>query len=285
MILLQKGGAIAFITAVVVGILVLGISGYASILSVAAAGTAGHAGAGGAAGVGGPAGAAAAKNAAETFFYIAVVLVVVVAIMAAGVLGRSVRVTRELDKLIGLNRFQNYSPEASLRKLGPLGERFNVLFRDLNTISEKRATKMSALSALSAFLFANIGTALAATDVDGEIVDVSRSFAERGKTTRSEMIGVSLRTVFPDLAWNALVLDLRRAKSFVSLSVDGGDLTAYPIENRDGELAYIIVAPEKPGRLQEAKARVSELAGSAPAASRTTLQRLFGGLTRRRRND
>lgn len=259
MILIRKAIAAAFLVLATVAVLLVGVVGYSGMIRLDPA---------------------ASKTNAETVLFMAIVADVLMLSFGLWAIRRSVHVDRELDRLVDQSAERDIAPDMLLKRLGPIGAKFNALYHRLNTISEKRALKISGLSELSGFLIVNMETAMAVTDVQGTMIDLSRSFAEKMERNRSELIGQGVRALFPELQWNPLALNLRRTGTFVPVEVPGAELTAYPIQNRENELAFVVLALERASRLREVVERNSERVQKATAPRTTAIQRIFGRIGR-----
>ena len=67
-----------------------------------------------------------AKFLSEGYLFVSLVAALVIFLLFVVLIARSIRLDRELDKIIELNRFQNFSPESSMRELGPLGAKITA---------------------------------------------------------------------------------------------------------------------------------------------------------------
>ena len=108
---------------------------------------------------------------------------------------RSRRIIRELDKLIDLNRFKQYSPQESLRKMGVLGERINLLYAQMNDLNERKSVKISAQSGVIEFLLQNIGLPLIVLDVTGRATEASRKYLEAASISAEDLRTVPIEKI------------------------------------------------------------------------------------------
>ena len=236
MIVVKRSVMLLFGVLVTVAILFVGVYGYHLIASGFGSSTT-------------PQVASAAKTTAETVLFSAVVITCVVVLALAAILARSLYLTRELDKIAQMSRHQDFSPEASLRKLGPIGDRLNAVYHNANAISESKSRKISALSELNSFLVINQQTPLLVTDLTGKIIHASRSFEEKAGLSRNEVIDADAGVVLGGIAWNEVETELLRLRTPVARKTKIGEITFYPVEDRAGEIAYVVCTLEKPDRV------------------------------------
>ena len=220
MILLPKKIAILFFVLFTASMLFLGVFGYRVL---------------------GDADASQPEKAdAERMLYISVVSVSVVIVVFLFFAGRTLSISRELDKMIELNKRGDFSPELSMKKLGRIGEKITLLYFSLNSLNEKKTLKISALSGLVDFLMDNVKSPLLITDVQGTIVYVNKLFIDKVEQSRAEIINTSVIDLFPDAPYRDTVLELDKRKSQVALTDPGTPFTLIGIQNRMNELSYVI---------------------------------------------
>jgi len=222
MILLRRNLAIFLYLLFTVAIVAIGIYAYLQFSGAA------------------PVSAAELKAKAESILYISVSGAAVILVAFAVTAWRTLSVYRELDKLIELNKRGDFSPELSMKKLGPIGKRITLLYFSLNSQNERKTLKISALSELADFLVANIDIPLLATDVQGYIRYASRALVEQIDHPRSELISKNVEEVFPDVPFRDTVLELDRRKSSVDLEELKTPLTLAAIRDRRNELSYVV---------------------------------------------
>lgn len=232
----------------------------------------------------------AAKTIGETILFASIVIASVIVLALAAILGRSLYLTRELDKIVGMSRYRDFSPEASLKKLGPIGDRLSALYHNANAISESKSLKISALTELNTFLVLNLPSPILIADLTGTIVHASRSFEEKVELTRNQLLDAQAGTVIGGLAWNEVEMELLRRRIPVSRRTDIGELTFYPIENRADEIAYVVCSLEKAEKMwlpeSMRRDRGAPAAGADPRSRRSViggLRSMIGGLRRQRR--
>ena len=254
MILVHKSAAFIFFIVFTLLILALGIYGYYAI--------------GSSEGIGG----SEIKLKAENMLLIAIVSATSVMLVFLCLVGRTVHISRELDKLIRANKYGDFSPELSMKRLGKIGEKINLLYFALNTINEKKTLKISALSELVEYLVQNIQVPLIVSDVLGNIVYVSRNYADKFKINRSEILNTSAAGLYPSVEYHDTVLDLDKRNSAVEREMSGGSLTLVPVNNKMNALSYVIWIFDKSGFVAEVSRNVELRAKNGTKL----LSRLFG---------
>lgn len=180
------------------------------------------------------------KTTGETILYISISGAAVILVVFIFVRWRTMSLYQELDKIIELNKRGDFSPELSMKKLGAIGERITLLYHSLNSLNEKKTSKISAISTLVDFLFDNIEIALLATDVQGYVRYVSRSLTERVDRPRSDLISRNVEEVIPDVSYRDQVLELDKRNTPIELKELKTPLTLVGIRNRKNELSYVI---------------------------------------------
>ncbi len=239
---------------VCLGVLGAGVLGYYSVQTVAA-GSAEY-----------------ARFVAERFLFTTLTAAVILCIIFVYIALRSLSIDRELDKIIELNRFQDFSPEKSMNKLGIIGKKITALYYQLNTLNEKKSLKISAQSELLAFLTNNLELPLAICDVTGTVIWVSPSFLEKIGKTRPEIVGGRIDSIIPDISVQNILFELGRSHSFLEKSAGKSTVTCYPVYNRRNELTYLALALGKKAVYSEAGKKTDVNQVTQPSR----LQRAFG---------
>lgn len=262
MILVRRG--LFFVLAVLVCLAALGagVLGYVSVQTTAA-GTAEH-----------------ARFVAERFLFISLAAAVFFCLVFLFIVLRSIRIDRELDKIIELNRFQDFSPEKSMKRLGLIGRKITDLYYQLNNLNEKKSLKISAQGELVTFLVNNLDLPLAVCDVTGIVLWVSSSFPDKLGKTRTEVIGGRIDAMLQDVSTPNILFELGR--SHASLEKVSGKLTVtcYPVHNRMNELSYVTFVLGKKAVFSETEAKPSD---QLQPAQPSRLQKAFHRLLNRRK--
>lgn len=219
MVLIPRWVAIAFAAVAIGVVLGLGLLGFAAISNRIDVG--------------------AQKSASELILYVGIVSASALAAALIFVVGRTHYISRELDKIIALNRNADFSPELSLKRFGRLGEKITLLYFGLNALNEKRSLKISALSELVHRLIVNMKAPFLISDVEGEIAYASAAAAAQLGTTRSELLNDNVSAVLKSVNLQEVVARLDRREASFDLDSDA-NMSVVPVNDRNHALSYII---------------------------------------------
>lgn len=183
---------------------------------------------------------AALKYNAERFLFISLVAAAAVFLLAAVAFYRGIRVDKELDKIIELNRYQDFSPKRNMEKLGMLGDKITELYRRLNTLGEYKTLKISALTVLNSFLIENVHLPLLITDVRGTILQATEEIAEKLRSGKSEMINSLITDFVPEMKMQNVVFEVNKARGSIEGNAGKNTFSCYPVYNRNNELSYLV---------------------------------------------
>lgn len=185
------------------------------------------------------------KYYSEQIVFAAVVLVTLLVLIVILIFLRNRNFNRDLDRLIKLDTINPASTENNLRRLGSLGKKLSLLYRQINDISEKRGMKIGALTSLTEFLCINTQLQILLTDITGQILQVSRGYLDENQAVRSELVLKNIRTVMPEINFPGIVSELE--KRHLPVEAESGDekIRWIPIHNRNNEISYIAAIPSK----------------------------------------
>lgn len=206
-------------------------------------------------------GAASEQSAAEIelqrqqFLYISFVAVFVVVVVLVGFVGRTRHISREMDKMIEMNKHGDFSPELSMKKLGSLGKKITLLYFRLNALNEKKSLKITGLSSLVEFLVANTDLSMFITNVGGKVVHVSRPYCDKFEVTRSELLNRDVQEQVSEMEFQQIVTELDRTNTSLNRKIGERDVSLFPVNNRMNELAYIVWLFDRPRVVAEVSRR------------------------------
>ena len=183
---------------------------------------------------------AVVKGDAETFLYAAIVAAGVLTASLIVLAGRTEYISRELDKMVTLNRHGDFSPEISMKKLGRIGEKITLLYFTLNALNEKRSLKISALSDLVQILANNVNAPILITDVTGAVIYANKRIAERLELHRSELINKNVNDLITGTSFQDVIAQLDRSNASYEFESGGVPTVVVPVDNRMNELSYVI---------------------------------------------
>ena len=213
--------------------------------------------------------------------FVAVAVTLLLFLVFLWVAIRSLRLDREMDKVIELNRFQDFSPEMSMRKLGPLGKKITALYYQLNALNEKKSLKISAQSELVSFLVNNSDLPLAVTDVTGGILWVSPPFPDKVGKGKTEIVGNRIDTMLQDISIQNIIFEMGRLHGSLEKTSGKSEVTCYPMHNRANDLSYLVFVLGKKAVYTEKKRGSESSEGAGPKS--TGLQRALSRLLSRHR--
>ena len=170
----------------------------------------------------------------ETLLFTAICLVSILGFAAAFWLFRLRDIDDSLDRINRQGAADSEAKAAGLQRLGETGRRIGQLFRSSELVSEKRAQKVSALSALASALTSEIEIPLIAAGMDGRLIHGSRAAALGEKDI------TDVESFFDGKNINEILLDMLKRQDSDFTAVDGKIYSAKLIKSRDGNPAYII---------------------------------------------
>ena len=255
MLLVPRFVAISIVLVAIIAILALSVGGYLIAIGSIDAGT--------------------TKSRAETVLFVGILLSTIMFLSLIFAAGRTRRISRELDKMIAVNKYGDFSPEMSLKRFGRIGEQITLLYFRLNALSEKRSLKISALSDLVQILISNVATPLVVSGPTGEIAYANSSGGIHLGTSRSELQSSNIGDVLDWIDIHEVVARLERGRATLNLHGPVGETHVVPTYNRLQELSYLVWVLE-PGGFRVDKPENSESRRVAGAGLRGALNRLLG---------
>ena len=203
---------------------------------------------------------------AEELLYAAILCFVVVVFCFLGLAGRTRHIGRELDKMVEMSKVGEFTPELSMRKLGAIGRKVALVYFQLSALSEKKSSKISAMSNLQELLVANMPDPVLITDVAGKVIHVSRRFADRFEVNRSEILNDSIEKHFSDARVQNIAVELDKMHGAIERDLDSSHASITPIYSREGMLTYLVWAFDRPP-IEADFSRAGEPAGQRPRVS------------------
>ncbi len=229
MILIPRWAAFVLLIVALGAIVALGVAGYRAVGSAVGSS------------------ATEVKARAEFLLYGSIVAAATLSFVLIGLLGRTEYLTRELDKMVELNRYGDFSPEVGMRKFGRMGEKITALYHRLNALNEKRSVKISALSGLVHLLTNNLESPVLITDVAGQTLYANRRLCETVGRHRSELLGTNIDDLLESSNVQDVVSRLDRGGAPHHLSGESTPIAVIPVGNRRNEISYIVWSFEKEG--------------------------------------
>lgn len=179
------------------------------------------------------------KFQAEQLLFIMLLISLIVIILQLLLIFRSRNIEKEIDKLIRHSRLNPASTEQGFLKLGRFGMKLSTLYSQLNSISEKRGLKISALSSLADFLSQHTDSRIIVTDITGRILYAGAGIIQQLNTSKTEIIGAEIGTVFEGLNVKELFSEIEKNKRSANAESSGISLRIHPVYDLKNTVEYI----------------------------------------------
>ena len=217
-----------------------------------------------------------AKVAAEQILFISIVFAAVVLIAGTAVIVRAVSFTAILDKLVGMNRMTGFTPELTLNRLGEVGRKITLLYRQASELSAKKSRKIGGLSALVEHLMTLSGELVIVSDSAGKVVHASKSLIEGIGKPRSQIVGTALTDLIPEADVSAAVRSTARTRDPFVVKTNGDSVVFNPIFSSDGEVHYMVALLTKAATGEMRKVTQPAADPGTPVRKKLLLPRVFG---------
>jgi PAS domain-containing protein len=182
---------------------------------------------------------------AETLLFAVIVGATLLTAVFILIIFRSRNIDKMLDKLIRQNNMNPSSTREGLLRLGKTGGKLNLLYRQIDEISEKRGLKISAISNALSLFSANLTTPVLMTDLSGRIVQASRGWSEDLGNTDEDLIGSSIEDIFDGISITDIILRLEKTHLPVETVLKGTYFIWSRINDKENTPGYLIVMPAK----------------------------------------
>ncbi len=187
---------------------------------------------------------------AELLLYLSILFAVLLAALHGFMFIRNKNILKELDKIIEMSAYNNFSPVESLRRLSTIGEKIGQIYKNVSFISEKRALKISTLHNLTQLLLNNIALPVIVTDVRGAVIYLSKQFREK-YPEQSGLSSTSVVNFIPEFKIQRVLDHFDKNFSTVETKLGRTELTVYPVRNREFEVANLVFVIGKGSLVQE----------------------------------
>jgi len=177
---------------------------------------------------------------AETLLFTSIVLCTVLTAVFILLISRSRNIDRILDKLIRQNSMNPTSTRDGLLRLGKTGGKLNILYRQVDEISEKRGLKISALSNALELISGYLTVPVMICDISGKIIQVSRGWSEQPGSA-SNLIGGNVESFFNEINITDIILELEKTHLPLKREINGTIWSWSMIRSRDKNPAYLAV--------------------------------------------
>ncbi len=188
----------------------------------------------------------------EIIIYISILLSIIVFLFFFFINLRSIKVLKELDKIISITKYGKSDIGKNLDKINPLGEKINQLFSQLFLYSEKKSLVISSLSNIINFVLNNINLNIFIIDVEGLIIKNSKCFCKEYKVNPIQVIYQNV--VFKNFELKEIIFMLEQDleplfyKKIIFTIYNkkyNSDIIFYPVTNIKNKISNIICITDK----------------------------------------
>lgn len=141
--------------------------------------------------------AARVKFLAEQLFFAGLVLALALGAYGIVLTVSSLRFIRALDRLVRMSRSDSFSPDSSLRTLGPVGERLADILYEMNRLGEKKSLKIAALHSLADRLVGDLDKRIVVCSAAGTVLYASRGLLTETGLEKKACVGKNADALFP----------------------------------------------------------------------------------------
>ncbi len=178
------------------------------------------------------------KKSAEDIFFWGITLFILILFSGAGIIHKSFRFEKSLDKLLLMSRTHGISTAEGLKKLGRLGNKLSEIYIELNSISERKSIKIASLNRLINIIFTFIEKKVIVLSVTGEMLFISEAIEKKDKNSPSVKNRL-ITEVFPDFNISAEIDSLVSSRSMKK--IESMNAYIYPVFNFVNELDYMVL--------------------------------------------
>lgn len=181
------------------------------------------------------------KFLAEQYLFIGILLTLIITTALLLLIFRSRNINNELDKLIRQDKLNPAGTKTGLLRLGSIGVKLNLLYKQIDEVSEMRGLKISALSNAAEFLSLNVEQPMIIIDVTGRIIQVSRGYLDKSGMSRSEIVDADISSVINGIQIKSVLSRLEKKRLPAHFNTAGAGYKWIPLHNKNNEISYIAV--------------------------------------------
>ena len=183
------------------------------------------------------------KYLAERILFTGILAGILAAIIFLIVFFKSININQRLEKLIRQNKLNPASTEHGLSGINHIGQKLNILYSQINEISEMRGLKMSALSNTCEYLSSVLEKPLLVIDITGRVIQVSEGWLNQNNQSRSEVIGTDIKAIYKVLDINSVLQRLEKKHLPLKLETEESRLQIEPVLDKNNSISYVVVIP------------------------------------------
>lgn len=180
------------------------------------------------------------KEKSESLLFLSIILSVIFLVFMFHILVKSKNITREMEELIHLSSIGGFSPRASLKSFGKLGDQISRLYYHLSLMNKKRSLKIGSQKFLLDFIVNNFSSSLLVTDAAGTILYASSIFAEKKSLHKTGVIEKNITVFFPEMDIQILLKGLEATHTVTEYEGGKEAVKIYPVKNEENEISYLV---------------------------------------------
>jgi len=215
-----------------------------------------------------------AKFLAERLLFAGIVLALALGAYGISVAANSLRFTRSLDRLVRLSRSESFSPDSSLRELGPVGERLADILYEMNRLGEKKSLKIAGLHSLADRLVSDLDRRVIVCSAAGTVLYASRPLLAAAGLEKKACVGRPAEALFPGHGLADSIESLFRGREGEGDA--GGHVTLSAVENHRGERVYAVCEFTQDARLEAVMDAIRTSQGFVQSAGKRIAEGLSG---------
>ena len=180
---------------------------------------------------------------AETLLFTTIVAASILTAALILIIVRSRNIDRMLDRLIRQNNMNPASTREGLLRLGKTGGKLNILYRQIDDVSEKRGLKISAMSNAIDLLSENLANPMLMIDISGRIIHAGRNWPSSPEAPAADLRGSNIEELFSGISITDIVSKLEKTHLPVKTASKGISFNWIMISDRKKTPGYLIVTP------------------------------------------
>ena len=184
--------------------------------------------------------AEARKLLAENILFLSILFSVAVLVFILFLFLRSKAIVSELDKIGTLLRKGNFNPNESFKRLGPIGQNIQKIYRNLEELNEGKSKRISSLNAILSFFMSNTEMELFIIDITGKIENVSAAYVNKNEQTDVFYTGKNIEELINDMPVQEILSELEDKRSPVKKKINKDQFIFIPVFNMNYEMALVL---------------------------------------------
>jgi len=175
----------------------------------------------------------------ENILFLSIITSSVILVLILFLFLRSQAIFSELNKIGMLVRKGNFSPRESFNRLGPIGQRIQKIYIELEELNEAKSKRISSLNSILSFFLNNTEMKVIIIDITGNIENVSTSFLKSQILAENFSQGKNIEEALKDLPFQDILLKLEDKRSVIREKINKETYSFIPIFNKNNEISLI----------------------------------------------